>query len=254
MTMKSTPLLLTCLIFAGTHTSHALAEEWQFKIEPYLMFTSIDGDATIGTIDAPLAVDFNTILDNLDSGLMLRFEAFHQSNWGIMVDWAYMDLSKSHETPRGGIVDAGVRQAVLEVSAAYKQYSPSVGHWTNYVGIRRWDNTYELGLTPGFLPQTASVDRDQDWVDIILGFSMDKQFSEQWHFTSAADVGGFGLAAKLTGSVKLGISYDLTKNWDLSMQYKGTYVDYHDGDKGSKEYFSYDTITHGPIFSASYSF
>lgn len=235
-------------------SSHSYAEQWQFKVEPYLMVTSIDGDSTIGTVDAPLAVDFDTILNNLDSAFMLRFEAFHQSNWGVMADWAYMDLSKSHQQAKLGVLNARVRQGVLEVAVAYKQSSPSMGEWINYVGLRRWDNTYQFKLDPNNFPQTSLVDRDEDWVDIILGFKIDKPINSNWLFSSSGDVGGFGLAAKLTGSLKLGVSYHLNEEWDVSLLYKGTYVDYNTGDEGDSNYFSYKTMTHGPILSASYQF
>ncbi len=234
--------------------AHAYADQWQFKVEPYLMATAIDGDSSIGTLEAPLEIDFDTILNNLDSAFMLRFEAFHESNWGVITDWGYMDLKRSFSIPKDGFLSARVRQGVLEVSLAYKHSSPSAGSWVNYVGLRRWDNTYQFDLDTALLPQTSLVDRDEDWVDVILGFSYNKEFAQKWHFNTAADVGGFGLSAKLTSSLKLGVVYDLTENWDMSFQYKATYVDYDTGDNGSSNYFSYDTITHGPLMSASYTF
>ncbi|MEO2279155.1 hypothetical protein [Pseudoalteromonas pernae] len=233
---------------------NAHANQWEFKVEPYLMATSIDGDSAIGTLEAPLTVDFGTILDNLDSAFMVRFEAFHGSNWGVITDWGYMDLKKSLDVPRDGVLSARVRQGVLEVSLAYKHHSKSVGNWVNYVGLRRWDNTYQFDVDTAMFAQTRVVDRDEDWVDIILGFSYNREFAEKWHFNTAADIGGFGLSAKMTSSLKLGVVYDLTENWDMSFQYKATYVDYDTGDRGSSNYFSYDSITHGPLMSASYKF
>ncbi len=249
---KTLPYLLTtisCFV-----SSYAHSESWDLKIEPYLMFTNIDGDSTIGTVDTPLEVNFDTILNNLDSGFMLRGEAFHESNWGLMFDWAFMDLSKSLSQPALGVLDARVRQGVLEVSVAYKQSSPSLGEWINYVGLRRWDNSYEFNLEPNRLPSTSLVDRDEDWVDLILGFKVDKQLADNWLFTSSGDIGGFGLSAKLTASLKLGVSYKFSDHWDVSALYKGTYVNYHTGDEDDKSYFEYKTITHGPIISASYQF
>ncbi|MCQ8878332.1 hypothetical protein NQT69_10010 [Pseudoalteromonas shioyasakiensis] len=249
---KTLPFLLTTLCYFVS--TQAYAESWDFKIEPYLMFTSIDGDTSIGTVDTPLAVDFDTILNNLDSGFMLRGEAFNQSNWGLLFDWAYMDLSKSKSQPVLGVLDARVRQGVLEVAVAHKQSSPSVGNWVNYIGLRRWDNTYQFTLEPNRLPSSSIIDRDEDWIDIILGYKIDRQFAENWLFTSSGDIGGFGLAAKLTGSLKLGVSYKFSEHWDVSALYKGTYVDYSTGDKADKSHFEYKTITHGPIISASYQF
>ncbi|MFY8325048.1 hypothetical protein [Pseudoalteromonas sp. ZZD1] len=125
MTKALPYLLTTASILVSTN---AYSKSWDFKIEPYVMFTSIDGDSRFGTVDTPLAVDFDTILNNLDSGFMLRGEAFNQNNWGVIFDWAYMDLSKSKSQPVLGVLDARVRQGVLEVAVAYKQSSPSIGN------------------------------------------------------------------------------------------------------------------------------
>ncbi len=230
------------------------AQPWQFKIEPYLMATSIDGDAKIGTVTTPLAVDFDTILNNLDSAFMMRFEAFHQSDWGVMVDWAYMDLYKSRTAAKDGVLDARVRQAVLELSLAHKFYSPSVGEWINYVGVRRWDNTYQFTLEPAVISDVSLIDRDEDWLDLIFGFKTDKQLAKDWLFTSAGDIGGFGLSSRLTGSLKLGITYQLSSHWQTAFLYKGTYVDYQESGELGRDDFEYKTITHGPIVNISYDF
>lgn len=251
----SQKLLAPLLGLACAFSSYSYAQQWQFKVEPYLLLTSIDGNSTIGTVDAPLAVDFDTILNNFDSAFMLRFAAFHQSNWAVMADWGYIDRSKSHQQARLGVLNAQVRQDVLQVALAYKQSSPSVGEWINYLGLRRWDNSYQFNIETNHFPQTSFVDRDEDWVDIILGFKIDKSITNNWLLSSSGDIGGFGLATtKLTGSLKVGVSYHLSDEWDVSLLYKGTYVDYDTGDEADSSYFNYQTITHGPIISASYQF
>lgn len=247
-------LLLPLAVFTSFISFCGQAHTWQFKVEPYLMATNIDGDSKIGTTSAPLAVDFDTILNNLDSAFMMRFEAFHQSNWGVIVDWAYMDLNKSHSVAKNGVLDARVRQGVLELALARKFYSPSAGEWINYVGVRRWDNTYQFTLDPTLIPELSLVDRDEDWLDLILGFKADKQLSEDWLLTSTGDIGGFGLSSRLTGSLKLGITFQLSRHWQTALLYKGTYVDYQSNDDLAKDDFEYKTITHGPIVNISYDF
>lgn len=66
------PLFAIVCVFS----SFSYADQWQYKIEPYLMLTSIDGDSSIGTVDAPLAVDFDTILNNLDAPLCSALKLF----------------------------------------------------------------------------------------------------------------------------------------------------------------------------------
>jgi hypothetical protein len=67
-------------------------------------------------------------------------------------------------------------------------------------------------------------------------------------------VGGFGLEADFTASISGGFRYKLTEALLLDMLYKATWVDYESGTKGEPGYFSYDTVTHGPLLGLIYKF
>ena len=114
-------LVLSVLsLFVGAETSNASTDKtWNFSIEPYLMFTNIDGDAGVGRVTgAEINVDFDDILENLDAGFMVVMEAHHASGWGIILDYGFMDLSKKGTGPLGGVIDADLRQGILELLAA----------------------------------------------------------------------------------------------------------------------------------------
>ena len=67
-------LLLLLFVFPV----HAQAGEWNYEIEPYLMATSIDGDASMGRVTGiDLSVDMKQIMESLDMAAMVHFEALN---------------------------------------------------------------------------------------------------------------------------------------------------------------------------------
>ena len=111
MNYKALISFITGTVLMSTQT---LADEWEYQLEPYVMITSIKGDASVGRITgAEVDVDFNTILDNLESAAMLHFEAHHDSGWGLAFDYGYMDLGGKVRNDNGSSVNVEVHQGVL---------------------------------------------------------------------------------------------------------------------------------------------
>lgn len=231
------------------------ADDWSFELEPYLMGTSIVGDASIGRISgAPVDIDFKTILDNLDMAAMIHFEAHHQSGWGIAMDYGFMDLSQKNINNNDGFLKVGLRQGVLETLGLYRV---KYGYTTidYFAGIRWWDNDIELILDPGIISGSTNIKMNDDWVDIVAGIRWNNQINRKWNFIAKADIGGFGLSADFTSTVEAGFTYRVSKLMTVDMKYKATWVDYDNGgQEGEVEYFFYDTITHGPILGLNFKF
>jgi hypothetical protein len=99
--------ILALPVLACITSQAQAAENWDFVVEPYLIATSIEGDAAIGRVgdidvDVDVDVDFSTILDDLDIGGMIHAEAIHNSGRGVLVDYALMDLKRDSSTPGVG--------------------------------------------------------------------------------------------------------------------------------------------------------
>lgn len=250
--MKST---LSLVIAAALATSAAqAADNWQFEIEPYLAATSIKGDAGIGRIaGVDVDVDFSTILENLKMAAMIHAEALHQSGWGVILDYGFMDLEKDGSGPRGGIIDAGLRQGVLEALLFYRLEQES-SDIDIYAGLRWWDNDIELEIDPVALPGSRKTEVEEDWVDPVVGGRITRPLSDKWSLTARADIGGFGIASDLTYSLSAGAKYRVNESITIDAQYKGTWVDYEDGTPGTQGYFKYDTVTHGPLLGVIFTF
>jgi hypothetical protein len=84
-------ILITAL-YAFT-TAPAMADEWTFSVEPYVLAASIAGDASIGRVTGvEIDVDFSTILEKLEMAAMVHFEAHSGNGWGFALDYGFMDL------------------------------------------------------------------------------------------------------------------------------------------------------------------
>jgi len=230
----------------------ANADNWSFQIEPYLLGVTIDGDAGIGRLTG-VDVDVNTsdIFDNLDLAFMVHFEAQHANGWGMMVDYAFMDLSKDVTGPRGGVLDADLFQGVFE-AMLMKGVGSGDAQLDLFAGVRWWDNEVEVLIDPVLLPGTASRKVEEDWVDLVVGARWINPISEKWSLMLKGDIGGGG--ADFTWLAHAGFRWRFGKTTELDMSYKALAVDYETGIPGQPGYFMYDTITHGPVIGLVFNF
>ena len=240
--------LILCLPFAAS------ADEWQQEFEVYMLASTIDGDASIGRIEgAEVFVDFGDILEVLHIGGMVHYEAYQEAGWGLILDYGFMDLREDISGPRGGVSKVKVRQSVFQADLMYR-VPMSGGNLDYLAGIRWWDNDLNVSIDPAVLPGSTASTVKEDWVDVFVGARWTKPITEKWSYTLRGDVGGFGLAADFTSSVAAGLKYEVSESVVLDMQYKGTWVDYEDGDQGQPGYFAYDTVSHGPLLGVIYQF
>ena len=109
-------------------------------------------------------------------------------------------------------------------------------------------------VSPALLPGTASTKVKADWVDVVIGARWTNPLNDRWDFIYRGDIGGFGLESDFTSSLAAGFHYQMTQSIDLDLQYKATWVDFESGVPGQPGYFSYDTVTHGPIIGVIFNF
>lgn len=251
--MKSLKWMLPCAGFFCVQ--QALAEdEWQHTIEPYIQFTSIEGDATVGRASGvDVDVDFGDILEVLKIGAMIHFESIHRSGFGYQLDYGFMDLRDDIDSPLGGIAELKVRQAVFDVTGMYRNTFDG-GSLDYLLGIRWWDNDIEGLLSGGLLPGSLQLDVAEDWIDVYLGMRWQRDINRHWGYFVKGDVGGFGLEADFTANAHIGGVYKFNKEMALTFAYKSTWVDYRSSTKQGVGTFLYDTSTHGPVVSFRYHF
>ena len=232
---------------------NTIADEWSFQLEPYVMVTNIDGDASLGRVNGVgVEVDFDTILNNLDSAAMVHFEAHHDSGWGMSLDYGYMDLSNQKTNENASVVSAGVRQGVLEALGIYRTQLSS-GTLDYFAGVRWWDNDISTDISLSQLPgNDLSKDVKADWLDGVVGVRWLHNMSDDWTFLAQADIGGY--EANFTSSIHTGGQYEISELMTLDLKYKATWVDYDEGQQAQVDYFQYDTVTHGIVIGLMFKF
>ncbi len=250
--------MLSSFLFAGGGMDNDLSKEmdsatgnWSFEIEPYLMLTNIDGNAKFGRLPTTsLNVDFSTILNNLDMAAMVHAEAHHTNGWGMWIDYGFMNLSNDID-PIERVSSAKVRQGVLEVMGVYRVPVKS-GYLEYLAGIRWWDNDYDIGYTMPMFGKSGTVSKKVDWIDGMVGLRYTHIIDSHWKLRAHGDIGGGG--ADFTAACSLGFIYSVNRMIDIDFKYKATWVDYEEGTEGMRDYFVYDTVTHGPIIGVNIKF
>lgn len=247
---------LKSLSLAAGLAASAAAEEasdWHFSIEPYLLASSIEGDASIGRITGvPVDVGFDDVLDSLDVGAMVHFEAIRNDRWGVVLDYGFMDLSGSVGTARGGVIAADVRQGVLE-AFVLRRISQGDADLDIFGGVRWWDNEVGANIDLALLPGSRNPKLEEDWVDPVIGIRRRQPVGDQWDLMLRGDIGGFGVSSDFTAAVGVNFLREL-ESFTLDIGYRATWVDFEDGTPGERGFFAYDTVTHGPVIGLIFDF
>lgn len=203
------PLLTLMFITLVGVASAEDAAAWKFSVEPYLMATSIEGDASSGrVVGANVDVSFEDILENLQFGLMIHAEAHHQSDWGLIFDYGYMDLGADISGRLGGVTSASVQQRIVELLLAKKIHLEK-GSIELFAGIRSWDNDVDITIDPAILPGTVQLSVNESWIDPVVGGRLTWPLSSDFDLVLRGDIGGFGVGAEFTVLAAGGVQYQM---------------------------------------------
>lgn len=245
--MRYFVIFVFSLIAFAAHADESANRNWKFSFEPYLLGASIKGDAAMGRVQGiPIDVDFSDILENLQMAGMSRFEAQHKNGWGILFDYGFMDLGADTTVGFGGVVDAGVKQGILEV-LAFKSLDVSVGNLELLAGVRWWDNKVKASFDPTIVDGSISARINEDWLDPIVGARWTRSLSERWQMRLRGDIGGFGVGSDFSWHVSASAFYSMSERFELEMGYKAVDVDYANSKAANEGAFAYDATTHGPV-------
>ena len=241
------PIAVAAVLSSGPSRA---ADDWEFFFAPYLLTPWISGDAAIGRAGAPIDVTPGDILDALNAGGMVRFEARHKSGFGASFDYAFMKLGQGASSSVGSI-DADIFQGVLEAYATYR-FDRGETIFDAYAGVRNWNIDVDLTITTG--PLAGTVNRGGNWTDPVIGLRWQRRLNPKWRIMAQADVGGFGVASDFSWNVMGGFAYDRWENTSIFLMYRALSVDYETGVSGTPSYFKYDTVTQGPVVGVGFRF
>ena len=208
-------VIATVAIFLAAPAS---AQQWDWKLTPYLWAAGLDGSATVGPVAADVSMDFSDVLDILRGGGLVRIEA-QSDRHGFYGDLVYLRLKEEEARDTiGGSLELKFDALIAEGAYFYRigdQYAVEFG-------VRYWD--FETTLRPALLP---SVKRANDFTDGFIGFRSEFDVSEKWDLLFRGNVGGGG--SDFSAGLQLDFRRSFANGNSLDIGYRALDIDYEDG-------------------------
>jgi len=215
--------------------SAAKAEEWKHEFTPYAWMSDIKTTAGGANASATSEMDFfDDVLPLVDAGWMHMYEA-RQNNVSFMNEVVYMKISEgvSDNGPLG-FVSATVK-GVLEQGLVdlFGGYTPNNSNTTFYGGLRYIFLDVSVDASVSVIPPGAVVNatgqRDEDWIDPVIGVRHIIPFTDKLASTIKVDVGG-GLDSEFSSVATLDVKYAMTDNLNLLAAYRYARIDKDDSE------------------------
>jgi len=195
-------------------TSSAFAQEWDWKVAPYLWASGIEGDAALGALARDVDVEFSDLLNVVAGAALLHVEGSNGDN-GVFGDLVWMSLEPEDEIATiGGETEANFDTTIVELG-----YVRVLDNISLELGVRYWD--LELELDPALL---AAVKRGDDWVDGFVGFRRSSALGDKWSSTTSFNVGAGG--SDFTWALNLVYSRELSGGNRFATGLKVLDIDY----------------------------
>ena len=214
--MFRSAIIVIVTIFLATPAS---AQQWDWKLTPYLWAAGLDGSATVGPVRGDVSVDFSDVLDILRGGALLRLEA-QADRHGIYGDLVYLRLKeKNARDTIGGSLELKLDAVIAEGAYFYRVGS----RYALELGVRYWD--FETTLRPALLPE---VKRANDFVDGFIGFRSEFDITDQWDLLFRGNVGGGG--SDFSAGLQIDFRRRFANGNTLDIGYRALDIDYENGE------------------------
>ncbi len=206
----------------------AADNDWQFAIAPYLWGAGISGKTQRG---APIDISFDDLFDNLESALMLSFEA-RKNKWMILADYINLDVAASQQP-----ITVNLKSKIVNIAGGYNLYQEK-SRLDLIFGARNLD--LDLSITPGPISPSGNI------LDGIVGVKGQLVLSKRWYLPYYVDIGTGD--SDLSWQAIAGASFQAAKWVDLALVYR-----HLEWDLGNDKLVA-DLNISGPAFGAIFRF
>lgn len=224
--------------------------QWRYRVTPYLWGAGLEGEVGKFGRSADVSKRFSDVLEGLDAGVMLAFEA-RLGRYGVFSDLLYVSLSESGSIPTAiGIdaeADAKVRASTFMLAGQYRAFEDKWGYIDLVGGARYWGLKTDISVSLGTLFSVDGSDKER-WVDPVLGLKGTYHLGERTYFTGWAMLGGFDVGSRFSSDLMGALGYKLTDQSALLLAYRRLEVDYTSSD------FVFDATLQGPAIGWDYRF
>jgi len=224
--------------------AQAAPDEWNVTVAPYLMAAGMNGTAGVGRLESDVDMSASDIFSNLQFGFMGYFEAM-KGKWGVGADIIWMALGTSTEKPVSANVD--VNQGGFTF-LALRRLSPAVD-------LRAGFTINTIQPTIKFKTLNRERSGDATWVDPMVGLKLHTpDTGGRWRFALIADVGGFGVGAKIDLNVMPTGLLRITDRAGLAFGYRWIYLNYEKDETDDTRRLLYDVTSSGPFVGFVFKF
>ncbi len=144
------------LVAAGaSRAGEADSSRTEASVRSYFWAAGIKGDVGVGTVSAPVDVDFLDYAEDLQGALLLQAEV-RRGRWSLAMDAIWLQLSDDAGTPGPFLstIDIQLDTVILSIAPAYRVLNMDRLTADVLVGARYMDMRQKLEFTPDF----AAVD------------------------------------------------------------------------------------------------
>jgi len=225
----------------STPLAHA-EEESGYELWVYAWLTALDGNVSVGPLDAAVDASFSDVLEGLDFAFMAALRS-EQGPWVWTVDVFTANLT--NDFARNVTVETD--QQMLRATGGVRLESGM----EFYIGARAMDIRNNIKLR---LPNNSVVSSkgSKSWVDPIIGMGYRRDLGDRLQLIATADIGGFGIASDLSWSATAMLRYHFSERFSMSGGYRILDIDYKEGSGNRK--FGYDANTSGPAVALAWQF
>lgn len=244
--------LLSCQALAQSPEVHEAIDEqrWRYRLTPYVWGAGLQGTVGASGRRAEVERSFSEVLDSLDAGAMLAFEA-RRGRFGLFADLLHVRLSDSARVPTPlGIDlsgDARVHATTFMLAGQYRLTTRDRGYLDLVGGVRHWALRTEVDARLGSLLSVSGRDRER-WSDPVLGLKGTYHLNKHLYLTGWAMAGGFEVGSQFSTDLMGAVGYRLGRQSTLLLGYRNLQVDYQSSS------FTFDATLRGPALGWDYRF
>src|SRR5688572_9912837 len=158
----------------------AAADEWSWRIAPYVWTASIDGRLDAGVGEVELDFDFADVWDDMETGGLLLLET-RRDHVRLIGEVIYLEIEEDGETTGGAGVEVDADTTILELIGFY-EVAPGVPFEMG-AGVRYLDLEVELDGGGG------SIEAEPDSFDMFAATRATWAIGEGWGLVLYGDLG-----------------------------------------------------------------
>jgi len=195
-----------------------VADSWKYGAGIYVWGASIEGEAANG---APIEMDFNDIVDNLDMTFMGTFFA-RKDKWTFGADVMYLKIGNKPNTPLPGpgsatLTNVQLKNWIITPTVAYRVMESEKLDLDVVAGARYFKMEPYMEITPLAPLPPQSIDESGSVTDGIIGLRGEYDINEKWYMPFQFDVGGGDSDVTWQAFAAVGYKFE---NFDLIAGYR----------------------------------